>query len=112
MRKLIASVLVLAALGIVASQAFAATRSVSVGDDWFVAKGHPRSITVKKGTTVTWHFRGKTMHNVDARKGPMHFISSYKKKGTFSKRLTKAGTYVVYCDIHSPDMRMTIHVKR
>ena len=112
MRKLLASVLVLAVLGIVASQAFAATRSVSVGDDWFVAKGHPRSITVKKGTTVTWRFRGKTMHNVDARKGPMHFISSYRKKGTFSKRLTKAGTYVVYCDIHSPDMRMTIHVKR
>jgi plastocyanin len=112
MRKLFASVLVLAALGIVASQAFAATRSVSVGDDWFVAKGHPRSITVKKGSTVTWHFRGKTMHNVDARKGPAHFISSYKKKGTFSKKLPKAGTYVVYCDIHSPDMRMTIHVRR
>jgi plastocyanin len=112
MRKLFASVLVLAALGIVASQAFAASRSVSVGDDWFVAKGHPRSITVKKGTTVTWHFRGKTMHNVDARKGPARFISSYKKKGSFSKKLTKAGTYVVYCDIHSPDMRMTIHVKR
>jgi plastocyanin len=112
MRKLIASVLVLAALGIVASQALAATRSVSVGDDWFVAKGKPRSITVKKGTTVTWRFRGRTMHNVDARKGPAHFISSYKKNGTYAKTLRKPGTYVVYCDIHSPDMRMTIHVTR
>jgi plastocyanin len=112
MRKLIASVLVLAALGIVASQAFAATRSVSVGDDWFVAKGKPRTITVKKGTTITWRFRGKTMHDVDARKGPAHFISSYKKRGTYSRTLRKAGTYVVYCDIHSPDMRMTIHVTR
>ena len=112
MRKLLASVLVLAALGIVASQALAATRSVSVGDDWFVAKGHPRTITVKRGTTITWHFRGRTMHNVDARKGPVHFISSYKKKGTYSRTLRKAGTYVVYCDIHAPDMRMTIKVKR
>jgi plastocyanin len=112
MRKLIASVLVLAALGIVASQALAATRSVSVGDDWFVAKGKPRSITVKKGTTVTWRFRGRTMHNVDARKGPAHFISSYKKNGTYAKTMRKPGTYVVYCDIHSPDMRMTIHVTR
>ena len=112
MRKLIASLLVLAAVGIAASQAFAATHSVAVGDDWFVAKGKPRTITVRKGTTITWHFRGHTMHNVDARKGPVHFISSYKKRGTFSKTLRKPGTYVVYCDIHAPDMRMTIHVRR
>jgi plastocyanin len=112
MRKLIASVLVLAALGVVASQAFAATRSVAVGDDWFIAKGKPRTITVKRGTTITWHFRGRTMHNIDARKGPVRFHSSYKKKGTYSKTLRKAGTYVVYCDIHAPDMRMTIKVQR
>ena len=86
MRKLFASVLVLAALGIVASQAFAATRSVSVGDDWFVAKGHPRSITVKKGTTVTWHFRGKTMHNVDAAQGPRATSSRATRRRARSRR--------------------------
>jgi plastocyanin len=112
MRKLIASLLVLAAFGIVASQALAATHSVSVGDDWFVAKGKPRTITVKRGTKITWRFNGKTMHNIDARKGPAHFISSYKKNGSYSRTLRKAGTYVVYCDIHAPDMRMTIKVKR
>jgi plastocyanin len=112
MRKLLASLLVLAALGIVASQALAASRSVSVGDDWFVAKGKPRTITVRKGTTVTWRFKGRSMHNVDARKGPAKFVSSYHKKGTFSKKLRKPGRYVIYCDIHSPDMRMTIIVKR
>jgi plastocyanin len=112
MRKLLASLLVLAALGVVASQAFAATRSVSVGDDWFVSKGRPKTITVRKGTTITWHFRGKSMHNVDASKGPVHFISGYKRRGTYSRTLRKPGTYVVYCDIHRPDMRMTIRVKR
>jgi plastocyanin len=112
MRKLLASVLVLGLLGIVAAQALAATRGVTVGDDYFVSKGRPKTITVHRGTTVVWHFRGKEMHNVDARKGPAHFISSYKRGGTFSKKLRKAGTYVIYCDIHSPQMRMTIHVTR
>ena len=112
MRKLLTSLVVLVVLGVLAAQALAATRSVRVGDDYFVSKGSPKTITVKRGTRVTWHFRGKSIHNVDARKGPVHFRSSYKSGGTFSKRLTKPGTYVVYCDIHSPDMRMKIRVKR
>lgn len=112
MRKLLASLLVLAALGIVAAQALAAGRSVRIGDDYFVSRGKPKTITVKRGTRVTWHFRGSSVHNVDVRKGPVHFRSSYKKSGSFAKRLTKPGTYVVYCDVHSPDMRMTIKVTR
>jgi plastocyanin len=112
MRKLIASLLVVAALGVVATQAFAASRSVAVGDDYFVSKGSPKTITVKRGTRVTWRFKGSSIHNVDARKGPVHFRSSYKRSGSFSKRLTTPGTYVVYCDVHSPDMRMRIRVTR
>jgi plastocyanin len=112
MRKLIASLFVVAVLGVVAAQAYAASRSVRVGDNYFVSKGSTKTITVKRGTRVTWHFRGSGLHNVDARKGPVHFRSSYKRSGTFSKRLTKPGTYVIYCDVHSPDMRMKIRVKR
>ncbi len=112
MRKLLASLLVLAVLGVVAAQALAATRSIAVGDDWFVAKGKPRTITVKKGTRITWRFKGSSLHNVDVRRGPMQFHSRLKRHGTYSKKLTKPGTYVIFCDVHGSSMRMTIKVRR
>jgi plastocyanin len=112
MRKLLASVLVLAALGVVASQAFAATRSVTVGDDYFVAKGKARTVTVHKGTRVTWRDRGTT-HNIVVVKGPVKFRSNgYLNHGdTFSRTLRRAGTYRIVCTIHS-GMKMTLKVTR
>jgi plastocyanin len=113
MRKLLASVLVLAALGIVASQAFAATsRSVKIGDNYFVAKGKVRTVVVKKGTRVRWHDTG-ALHNVVVTRGPVKFRSNgYLHHGdTFSKRVKRAGTYRIVCTIHS-GMRMTLKVTR
>lgn len=112
MRKLLASLLVLAVLGVVAAEALAATRSVRVGDNFFVVRGKPRTITVKKGTKLTWRFRASSLHNVDVHRGPMHFRSRLMRHGRFSKRLTKPGTYVIYCDVHGSSMRMTIRVRR
>jgi len=45
-------------------------------------------------------------------KGPRKFHSSFQRKGTFSHKFRKAGTYKIICVIHQPDMRMTIKVKR
>jgi len=111
MRKLLASLLFLALLGAGGAQALAATRSVAVGDNWFVRKGPPPTITVRKGTKVTWRWTGVDVHNVHAHKGPVHFRSGYKSSGTYSRTLKRRGTYVVYCDIHPPRMRMTIKVR-
>ena len=36
---------------------------------------------------------------------------SVQVKGSFSKKLTKAGTYTILCTIHAPGMKMTIKVK-
>jgi plastocyanin len=93
--------------GAFAVPALAATKTVQVKDNKFVAK----SITVSKGTTVKWVWKGKAPHDVTVVKGPSKFRSSVKTSGSFSKKLTKAGTYQLVCTIHMPNMKMTIKVK-
>lgn len=91
-----------------AALAFAAAGpTVAVKDDVFVKS----SLTVKKGTKVTWKWKGKDPHNVKVTKGPKSFGSSTQTKGSYSKKLTKKGTYQLVCTIHAPDMKMTIKVK-
>ena len=111
MRKLLALSLTLVLFAAAGSQALARPqKSVKVGDDYFVRdSGSPR-ITVKKGTRVTFRWKGKSLHNVHAISGPRTFTSGYKRKGTFSKILSRKGTYKIICDIHQPDMKLTIRV--
>jgi plastocyanin len=95
----------LAAAGAVAALAvpsFAATKGVSVKDDFFSAK----KITVSKGTTVKWTWKGDNPHNVVG-KG---FNSGVKTSGTFSRKFKKAGTFKYRCTIHS-GMKGTVVVK-
>lgn len=82
------------------------TVNVAVKDDFF----RPSSITVAKGATVKWTWRGSDPHNVTTTSGPTSFKSSTKTKGTFSRTLDKVGTYKIVCTIH--EMRMTVKVKR
>jgi plastocyanin len=107
MKKLVAGGVAVVVAGALAVPALAATKTVQVKDNKFVAK----SITVKKGTTVKWVWKGKAPHDVSVTKGPAKFKSSVKTSGSFSKKLTKAGTYSIVCTIHAPDMKMTIKVK-
>ncbi|MGH2967983.1 MAG: cupredoxin domain-containing protein [Solirubrobacteraceae bacterium] len=111
MRKLLVALLVAALSAVLASQALAA-RTVRVGDDFFVRKGGVPTVTVTKGTKVTWRWTGKETHNVAVTKGPARFQSSYKKKGRFSRTLRKTGTYTIVCSIHQPDMTMKLRVVR
>jgi plastocyanin len=112
MRKLLVAVLIAAASAVLAVPALAATRSVKIGDDYFVRKGSVPTVTVKKGTTVTWRWAGKDMHNVAVIKGPAKFRSSFKTSGAYSKQVTRTGTYTLVCTIHQPDMKMKLRVTR
>ena len=112
MRKLLVPVLTAALAGPFAAEAVAATRAVSLGDDWFVRRGAPTSVTVKRGTTVKWSWTGRDLHNVFVARGPVKFSSSLKEDGTYRKRVTRAGTYRIVCSVHQPDMRMTLRVTR
>jgi plastocyanin len=95
---------------VLATPAAAATKNVKVGDDYFVKSGKPRTVTVSKGTTVKWNWKGSDQHNVVVQKGPKKFQSALKTKGSFKRTLKKRGTYKIICSIHAPDMRMTIRV--
>jgi plastocyanin len=100
MRKLFVGVIAATALFAFAATALAATRSVKVGDDYFVrSKGVP-TVTVSRNTTVKWNFTGDSPHNATVSKGPVKFHSPTKSSGSYSKKVTKKGTYTIYCSIH------------
>ncbi|SRR5579871_6357700 len=71
----------------------------------------PSTLTVKAGTTVTWHFNQPSApHNVVSLSAPQLFNSGTPKgKGTFSFTFTTPGTYPYLCQVH-PAMRGTIVV--
>jgi len=64
-----------------AVSAFAATKTVTIGDNFF----KPKSVSVSKSSTVKWVWKGKNPHNVTVTSGPVKFSSPTKQKGTFSK---------------------------
>jgi plastocyanin len=103
MRKTPALILTVALFAVLAATALAATRSVTVGDDFFVRSSGVPTVTVRKNDTVKWLFRGDNTHNVVVSKGPVKFRSSQKSSGSYSRRMTKAGTYTIYCSLHGAE---------
>jgi plastocyanin len=106
-RKLI-SVLAVVALSVglvLSSVAFGATKKVGVKGLTF----SPKTITVKKGTTVRWSWKtGGVPHNVVG-KG---FKSKTGATVTFKKKFTKKGTYKYTCTIHKAQgMTGTVKVR-
>jgi plastocyanin len=111
MKKLLTVALVVAvAAAVMAIPALAATKSVKVGDNYFVHAGKAPILKVKRGTTVRWVWSGHAPHNVRVVSGPARFGSAVMTRGSFSKRLTKKGTYKLVCTIHQPSMAMTVKV--
>jgi plastocyanin len=106
-KKLIALVAA-GAVAIAAVPAIAATKTktIKVADNEF----QPRSVTVKKGTKVRFHWVGKAPHNVTVTKGPRRFVIGTRQTGTVTKRLTRRGTYRIVCTIH-PGMALKLKVR-
>ena len=105
MRKLIVC---LAAAGLVAApSAFAATKTVKVGDNFF----SPKKLTVTRNTTVRWRFVGESLHTVTVLKGPVKFNSKALRTGSYSKKMTRKGTYRIICSIHPDVQKMTLVVR-
>jgi plastocyanin len=82
-------------------------KTVLVKDDFF----GPKKLSIKKGTKVTWLWKGTERHNVAVANGPSNFRAGTRKKGSFKHTFKKRGTYSIVCTIHAPDMHMTIKVK-
>jgi plastocyanin len=112
MRKLIVIALAAATVAVLAASALAATRSVKVGDNYYVRPSGVPRVTVSKGTTVAWHFRGNAPHTVSVKRGPVKFTSAPKFSGTYRKKMRRRGTYIIFCKIHgASDQRMKLVVK-
>ena len=72
----------------------------------------PKALTVKKGQSVKFIWRGKSMHNIIASKSGRRVWSiGTQVKGSATKRFTTRGTYKLLCSIHAPGMKMTITVR-
>jgi plastocyanin len=94
-------------IGVFAVSALAFSgKTVRVGDNYY----GPKSLTVGRGTKVTWKWVGVLKHNVVVHTGPSAFSSKTQVRGTYSHTFTKKGTYRLVCTIH-PSMKMTVVVK-
>jgi plastocyanin len=78
--------------------------TILLKDDRFA----PKTLSVKKGTTVTFKWTGKHPHNVVG-SGAATFRSGTKTSGTYRRTLRKKGTVKVLCELHS-GMKTTIKV--
>lgn len=90
----------------------AATRQVSVKDSFF----QRQKLTISKGDTVRWNFRGSLGHDVFFKSKSVQPRSremrSTKTSGTYRLTFRKAGTYSYIRTVHVGDrMRGTIVVK-
>jgi plastocyanin len=115
MRKLLVVLATVAlSTSAIAAPALAATKTVKVGDIWFISKAKNHgTVKAKVGDTVKWVWAGDMPHNVTVTGGPVKFKSKTQSKGTFSKKITKAGTYKIVCTVHGAKAQsMTLKVTK
>jgi plastocyanin len=99
--------LALSAAVLTAGVAGAATRTVTLKDIAF----SPKSLTVSKGSTVTFAFRdGDTVHNVTSTGSKRFTRIANRTTGSRSRTFTRAGTYRYQCTLH-PGMTGRIVVR-
>ena len=110
MRRLFVVLSVPAVAAVFAIPAFAATKNVKVGDNYFVREGSTPTVTVKKNDTVRWAFAGENPHNVTVTSGPVKFKSTTKSSGVYRKKVTRAGLYRIVCTIHD-GQKINLRVK-
>ncbi len=61
---------------------------------------------------MRWRFAGSVPHNVTVNRGPVKFRSSTRSSGSYRKKVTRRGTYTIYCTVHgASDQRMKLVVK-
>jgi plastocyanin len=117
MRKPLALIAALALAGVallvpVASAGTTPTLAVTVKDNTLT----PKKKTIKKGTKVTWTWKGQTDHNVTLVTAPKgikksKYTSTTKLKGTFVRTLSTPGKWFFVCTLHA-GMQQTLTVSK
>ena len=113
MRRAFAAVAAAATCATLAASATSAgTRSIKIGDNYFVRPSGVPVVTVTRNTRVTWRWTGSSTHDVRVSSGPIKFHSKVQTEGTYSRLMTRRGTYKIYCEIHgASDQSMVLRVK-
>jgi Tol biopolymer transport system component len=94
------------------ASAAAAGPTITVRDNEFLRGDRARpTVRVRRGTLLTWRWRGQESHNVTVRSGPARFRSPTRTRGTLRRRLTARGSYRIVCTLHAPGMRMRVVVR-
>jgi plastocyanin len=78
-----------------------------VGDYAFGAQ----RVSLGRGATFTWRFRGGTEHDVTLASGPAGFASPSTRTGRYAYRFTRQGTYRLFCSLHPARMTQVITVR-
>ena len=111
MRRILLGLAALALVAALAVPALAKTRSVKLGDNWFVRPSGGATIDLRKGQKLEWEWEGSGLHNVTVSRGPVLFHSSTKRSGSFTHRFTRRGTYRIFCTVHGSAMSMKVVVR-
>jgi plastocyanin len=108
MKRLIAILVAVAAVcAAIAVPALAATKTVRVGPQ---TRFSTSSLSIARGDTVSFRWTGRLPHNVRISAGPRRgTIAGVRRRGTVSRRFTRAGRYTIVCDIHA-GMRLRLRV--
>jgi plastocyanin len=69
-------------------------------------------LSVPAGATVRWRFDDPVLHNVTVANGPSGFASFSLGDGrSFAQRLTRRGTYRLFCSLHPVEMQQVVTVR-
>jgi plastocyanin len=114
MRKVFVPFLALSLLAVLAATALAATKSVKVGDNYYVRSSGVPTVTVTKGDKLKFNYSGDNSHNavgVGIKLGSQ--CSRIRSSGSCtSNALNKRGTFRIYCSVHGKsDQSMRVRVK-
>jgi plastocyanin len=112
MKKILAALTVTVIAAAAAVPALAGTKSVKVGNNYFVTPRNNATVTIQHGSTLkfVWHSNG-VPHNVKKTRGPgPAFHSPVKTGGSYSHKFTRGGTYKLVCTILT-GMKLTVKVR-
>ena len=108
MRRVVLTIAAVAALAAAAPATAGKVTSVELGTSYYA----PAKLAVKQGDKVRFKWNPSfDLHDVNVKSGPQKFQSPLQASGTWTRKFTKPGKYVLYCTQHS-DMGMTLVVKK
>ena len=108
MRRVLLIIAAVATLAVAAPAGAGQVAKVDLGTSYYA----PAKLTVTRGDKVRFVWRPSfDLHDVNVKSGPQRFKSPLQASGSWSRKFSKPGRYVLYCSQHS-DMGMTLTVRK